>query len=679
MALVADFRTATSAIMDRLRWFRQAGITFDGRRDTYQILGYPRILSNRDYRDRYTRGGVAGRIVDALPNATWRGEVELIEDEKPTTNTPFEQAWEDLDTRLQIQAKLSRVDKLSRLSTYAVLLIGAPGDLDTELPRGGPDNLLYLTPFIGGGGPVGIGDTRRLVLADDADCTIHTFEIDTKSPRFGQPLTYQLKRISLTTTDMGRMVHWTRIIHIAENLLEDEVYGQPALERVWNLLDDLDKVTGGGAEAFWLRANAGLHLNVDKDLAVAKAKDGQPDELDKLKQQADDYANQMVRMLRTRGVEINQLGSDVANFLSPADAILTQIAGATSIPKRILTGSEMGELASSQDRDNWKDQVNGRQTGYAGPYIVRPLVARLIEYGYLPSPAKGPLAYEVKWPHIQTLTEQEKVEGAKGWATVNQTQGTVVFTDDEIRDKWAGREPLTPAQKKQAIADKAALAVLRPAPPNAQGAPQAGKPVAPAAPFGRRAAEELNQTLRALEEAIESDDIEAIGTLLSLQRKFSSTQVQIPREQAALLFQIGDLVVDDDLNLAEGGRENDAHVTVKYGLHTDDFKDVAAVVKGRGALTFTFGKTNYFSTPNYDVLYVEVQSEQLNRLNKLIATSLEVTDTHPTYQPHATVAYLKPGRGESYRGLGLLNGVNAYVDTLVFSNTQDVKTEIRLG
>lgn len=845
--------------MDRLRWFRQAGITFDGRRDTYQILGYQRLLANRDYRARYLRGGVAGRIVDALPNATWRGSMELIEDEKPKTDTAFEKAWKELDTRLQIQAKLSRVDKLSRLSTYAVLLIGAPGELETELPRGGPNQLLYLTPFIGGGGP--LNSMRITPLSDDADCVIQSFETDAKNARFGQPATYQIKRTDFSSPDFLRPVHWTRIIHIAENVLEDEVYGQPALERVWNLLDDLEKVTGGGAEAFWLRANAGLHLDVDKDLMV-KDKPGEPSELDKLKQQAEDYSNQMVRMMRTRGVSVNQLGSDVANFSSPADAILTQIAGATTMPKRILTGSEMGELASSQDRDNWKDQVNGRQTGYAGPYIVRRLVARLIEYGYLPTPAGGERAYEVRWPHIQTLTDQEKAEGAAKWASVNQTFGVTVFTEEEIRDHWYQMEPADEGDDeiykaelaiKMATVNKTQGIVVftpkeirktcygwAPLPPSEEvpvGAPERisvkqaptepGQKTpatvsAPVTPFAKRAAEALNYTLRALEDAIERDDLETIGDLLTLggpgsgwtaegghvpgsqgggglttdypqsaafahdrlglahdalaphigapqtkgsslaaipttkehqatheafakdriglaqrsiarmeelkpgstkeisshvdkalkavkssdlkgavgslklaratlrshvpksyltlqERKFSSTQIQIPREQAALLFQIGDLVLDGDLNLAEGGRENDAHVTVKYGLHTDDFRDVAAVVKGRGAVTFTFGKTNFFSTTNYDVLYVDVKSEALVRLNNLIATNLEVTDTHPTYQPHATIAYLKPGRGEMYKGLGLLDGVVAYADILVFSNTQDVKTEISLG
>lgn len=452
-----EFRAAASAIFTRWQFLNRAGITYNGLRDGYQIFGFKRELGLADYRDRYERGGVAGAVVDIMPDATWRGTVEVREDKDAKTDTVFEQAWKSLDQRLQIQAKMLRVDKLSRLSNYAVALLGVKGDapLDQELPRGaGPDDVIFLQPFTGGGGPGGQAKSRA--LAQDADCTIVEYELDTKNKRFGQPKMYRLKRIDINRPEFQRPVHWSRILHVAEGCLDNDVFGQPALERVWNLFDNLEKVTDGGAEAFWLRANAGLHLDVDKDMALAKPAPGEPSELDKLKQQAEDYAHQMTRMMRTRGVKIEQLGSDVANFTGPADAIIKQIAGAKRMPLRLLTGSEMGELASSQDRDNWKDQVNGRQTSYAGPYILRPLIARLIEYGYLPSPAKGSEVYEVVWPHVQTLTEQEKAEGAAKWAEINAKLKLAgmnpAFTDEEIRDKWYGMAATTPEQIAKAMA-----------------------------------------------------------------------------------------------------------------------------------------------------------------------------------------------------------------------------------
>lgn len=429
----AEIRTAGSVLLERMQFLRQAGITFRGLRDLYEILGYQRVIMPADYRARYARGGIAARVIEAFPKATWRGEGELIEDHDPKKSTALEKAWHSLNKRLKVWASFYRVDIMAGQGRYAILLIGDGGELDQPLKKaraGNPDKILFLSVF------------------SEEDAMILEWETDVKSPRFGLPTKYQLRRIGnstaqfpglgmppFTSAAFNKPVDWTRVIHVAEGCLDNEVFGQPSLERVWNLLDDLDKVTGGGAEAFWLRANQGIQLDVDKDMTLAN------DEKAALKEQADEYQHQIRRMLRTRGVKVNTLGSDVANFSNPADAILTQIAGSKAIPKRILTGSEMGELASSQDRDNWKDQINGRQTGYAAPYIVRPFVDRLIEYGYLPAPAgDDPQCYDVEWPHIQVLTEQEKSLGAKDWATTATAEGPV-FARDEIRDKWYGMEP----------------------------------------------------------------------------------------------------------------------------------------------------------------------------------------------------------------------------------------------
>jgi len=268
-ALEATYRELTTSIfLARQAFMRQAGITYEGDRDEYRILGYPRIISTGEYRAEYNRGGIAGRIIDVMPDACWRGDppMRLVDDNDPQKDTEFEKAWKALDTKHQICAKFLRVDKMSRLSTFAVLLIGALGELQDELPKPDGRGLLYLMPFSGGGGPTMTTDHRSGPAYDYGDCVIHEFETDSKSERFGLPKTYQIKRTNLQLPSEGRKVHWSRVIHIAENLMDDEVYGPPCLERVFNLLIDLRKVTGGGAEAFWLRANQGTHIDVDKDL-----------------------------------------------------------------------------------------------------------------------------------------------------------------------------------------------------------------------------------------------------------------------------------------------------------------------------------------------------------------------------------------------------------------------------
>lgn len=438
--LTPQMRAATSYLVERMQFMKKAGISFKGARDTYEIFGYDRQITNQQYRDRYARGGIAARIVEALPKETWRGKIYLIEDEKPTIDTEFEKAWDKLSVRLNFPSKLLRADILAGLSTYSVLLIGGGGNLDEELPIAinGPDSLLYLTPFSGGGGP----DSTGRIINTGSDATIEEFDSDTNSERFGLPKWYKLRRVDSDDPNLQKRVHWSRIIHIAEGVLDNEVYGQPTLESVWNLLDDLDKVLGGGAEAFFLRANQGIHFNVDKSMGGNTSLSEK--EIASLQSQLDEYQHKMRRVIRTRGVEVETLGSDVADFSRPADTLVTQIAGTKGIPKRILTGSEMGQLASEQDRSNWRDQINGRQQGHAEPIILRPLADRLIKYKYLPTPANPD--YTVLWPEIEVLGALEKATGAYSWAQTNQAAGRPVFLTSEIRDHWEGMDELTPEQ-----------------------------------------------------------------------------------------------------------------------------------------------------------------------------------------------------------------------------------------
>jgi hypothetical protein len=78
-----------------------------------------------------------------------------------------------------------------------------------------------------------------------------------------------------------------------------------------------------------------------------------------------------------------------------------------------------------------------------------------------------------------------------------------------------------------------------------------------------------------------------------------------------------------------------------------------------------------------DVLKIDVHSEDLHRLNTLLK-SLPYTDTHPTYQPHVTLAYVKPGRGKYYEGISTFVGREFTVDSLVFTDRDEKEMVIRL-
>lgn len=171
-------------------------------------------------------------------------------------------------------------------------------------------------------------------------------------------------------------------------------------------------------------------------------------------------------------------------------------------------------------------------------------------------------------------------------------------------------------------------------------------------------------------------------------RKFSSTQFNLEdgsysRSQGsptAKLLKMAKAIPDEDL--AEDGREDEQHVTVKYGLHTSDADEVRRALNGFGPVEMTLGKTSIFPASDdhkYDVVKVDVDGTGLHRLNKHLSKVLKHTDTHPDYKPHITLAYVKPGMGKKYAGDSTVEGHKLGLDRLVFSDQEGERTAIPLS
>jgi hypothetical protein len=375
--------------------------------------------------------------MEAMPIATWRGGAEVVETEDTSTITKFEEAIDKLAIKLLVWPTMSRADILAGLGRYAGLLLGAKGEISAPLGRLGPDGIYYLSAY-----------------AED-ELVIVQFDEDSASPRFGLPETYRLMRSTMQsagTVSQGaalppridKDVHFERIVHFADKILDDRVFGVPRLERVWDKLDDLDKVTGGGAEAFWQRANQGLQFDIDKDALFTEA------EAEAMKTEVEHYMHRMQRSIRTRGVRINPLGGETADFLDNTEAILVQIAAGSGVPRRILTGSESGELASTQDRSNWNDRVMDRRREVAEP-VIRAFVDRMVAAGVIPAPKE----YHVRWPRQEELTELEKTEAVQALTGANkamaESTGEVIMTGDEIRDRYFLLGPITDEQRAKIV------------------------------------------------------------------------------------------------------------------------------------------------------------------------------------------------------------------------------------
>lgn len=441
-------RAAASLLLQRSQFGDKAGFqSYDGKRDLYEALGYKKELTITDYRSRYERGGIAETVVECLPKATWKGKLSIFETESPEVETQFEEDVESLFERLSIQSIITRADILAGLGRYSIILLGTtlregetfadPLNLNTFT---GPDDLLYLTPI-----PEDRAEVELLVgeLGDPKDLS---------NPRFGLPELYKIKlgtprnnfndsSVSTYASFQSVSVHWTRVIHIAEGLLENDIYGKPRLRACWNLLDDMYKLVGGGSEAAWNRMQPPTLFDLDPELDIDEG------ELLKFKEEIEDVTHRLRPYATTRGVTPKTLSSDrVTTFKENVETVIDLISAVMRIPKRRLLGTERGQLASGQDDDNFNDTVAERRETFAEP-VVKQLVNRLIDYGLVaPLRPTSEGDWSIIWAEEEELNELEKgnLIGKIAEANNNQVkaEGKLILTSEEIRDQIYGLEPL---------------------------------------------------------------------------------------------------------------------------------------------------------------------------------------------------------------------------------------------
>lgn len=425
-------------MLSRTALGRSLGLTFDGKRDLYDSFGWPKSITVEMLHDMYNRGGISKRIAKAYPDSTWGRPPRIylpVTTQTPSQITPpgtptsspapapapsppvpeatseneanrkWTQDFAKLAWELDLWDRLKRADILSNLGRYSILLIGTNrGQLHQPLPKGGAGSLkiTYLQPY------------------SEVRVRIKQWVTSPTDARFGQPELYTITPISsirsaqtnITESDdlpQGSAfdVHWSRVIHVTQDPLESEVFGLPIYGSCWNYLEDLMKVVGASSESYWKNSYPGLHMNVDKDMDLAD-----DDEVN-LTAEMDEFQHEMRRYLRTRGVDVKAIGAKTADPRGAFSVLIDLIAGTTGIPKRILLGSESGQLASSQDKASWAERVEEYRELHAEPRVLWPFVMWVIDNGILPLPAGTDVrTLRALWPDAYRMSPLERGQTA---------------------------------------------------------------------------------------------------------------------------------------------------------------------------------------------------------------------------------------------------------------------------
>lgn len=349
------------------------GYMFGRRRDLYEVFGYSRTITYRQALAKYIRQGIASRIVNAPAAALWASPPKLN----------IELNTED---HVDLWGAIMRADILAGIGEFSILVIGVEGmdeNLETPLNTNIANaKITYAQPY------------------SFQDVTINTFVDNMASAQHMKPEFYTINPSisqAINRSITSKRIHYTRVIHVLENALVDEVFGIPRLLKVWNDLEDLAKVSGGSSECFWLAGNRGMQIDVDKDMQIDSNDEAN------LNAEVQEYIDGLSRFIRTRGVTVKNLGSDTPDPRSNFDMLINLISGTTGIPKRILIGSEAGQLASEQDKLNWAERISERRTLFGESVVLNQLFYRLKQANVIPSDT----VIEYSWPEIVTMTPLE--------------------------------------------------------------------------------------------------------------------------------------------------------------------------------------------------------------------------------------------------------------------------------
>ena len=160
--------------------------------------------------------------------------------------------------------------------------------------------------------------------------------------------------------------------------------------------------------------------------------------------------------------------------------------------------------------------------------------------------------------------------------------------------------------------------------------------------------------------------------------EYASTQFDLPPAMAETIIAMGRNVPEN--LLADNGREEKPHVTILYGIEDESPDKLTKALRGFGRVRIRLGSTGFFSIKDkgFDVVKVEVISEDIKRLRKAVEKASTHHTDFPDYKPHATIAYTVLGSGKRFADDRTLSGESVEFDTLVFSGKTDERTHIPL-
>ena len=362
---------------------------------------YPETITFDDYYRMYARNNVAARVIETFPDYSWSA-VPFVSDAGGADSRFSKAATAALNRQYKLQdgvrqsllTSMKQLDVLGGIGGEALLVFGFGDGKSLSSPvekRKGTE-------------------VEWIKLLHNGQFEVGKRNDDEKSKMFGDVVLYRSKSFS-SNVDLNFAshiapnveIHATRCVHFKES--NGLSYGTSRIQKCYNQLLDITKLSGASAEVYWLGAFSGLSVETDPNATLSDPA------FARMKEETQKYFDGLARSLIFEGATAKLLYPAIVSPKDHFDLQITMISIATGIPRRFLTGAEAAKLASQQDTLNWMERVTNRREMFVGPKVVSPVVQRLVDAGVIPDPKDE--TFVVAWPRVQSLALNERSDAAR--------------------------------------------------------------------------------------------------------------------------------------------------------------------------------------------------------------------------------------------------------------------------
>lgn len=269
----------------------------------------------------------------------------------------------------------------------------------------------------------------------EGQLTVGNIDSNQQSPRYGLPLDYTYNQKGVFKPDQrdggdSFTVHHTRVLIRNEGAVGRTIFGESALEPVFNAIIDWEKKRGAGGEGAWRICAARPILKAMAETAGQAPTDK---EMSDLLDAITDMHTSFDSVPYLGGMDVTTLNQDLPDLQHYFQADISEIAAGSGISQAGLIGNQTGRLAGDKDASHDKEMAQSRRENYLSGTIKSDLrwlatICRDFDDSGL----------MVEWDDLLAPSDDVRLSNAQKMADINhktwQATGGIVYQPNELRE-----------------------------------------------------------------------------------------------------------------------------------------------------------------------------------------------------------------------------------------------------